>query len=217
MPPAATAAAAPPPSTWKKVQVAYSKLGPARFFGHLELVNLFLRALRRAAIPVKYSEGFHPKPRVAFDDPLPTGYESEDERLVVTVGADVPPRRLVDGLNAGLPEGLHVWDCSESIEPVPAFGRFRVRFDPPVSDLSRVGEAWVDRERELEIPSSKGKLKKVALKDILKQTVVSDQDIVLELSREPGKCVRPTDVLVHAFGLPPQAVASARVTRLKRP
>jgi radical SAM-linked protein len=197
--------------------VAYSKIGPGRFFGHLELVNLFLRALRRAAIPVKYSEGFHPKPRVAFDDPLPTGTESEDERLVVTVGADVPPRQLVDGLNAGLPDGLRVWACSESIEPVPPFSRFRVRFVSPSPDLSRIAGAGVDRERELEIPSAKGTLKKIALKDILRQTVVAENELVLELSREPGKCVRPTDVLVHAFGLSPQAVASARITRLKRP
>ena len=80
------------PAAYKKIQVSYSKMGPARFFGHLELVNLFLRALRRAAIPVKYSEGFHPKPKVAFDDPLPTGFESEEERMVVTVAADLAPQ-----------------------------------------------------------------------------------------------------------------------------
>ncbi|PQP33471.1 B12-binding domain-containing radical SAM protein, partial [Desulfobacteraceae bacterium SEEP-SAG9] len=67
----------PPPGetilkpSYKKVQVSYSKQDQARYFGHLELVNIFLRALRRAEIPVKFSEGFHPLPRVSFDDPLP--------------------------------------------------------------------------------------------------------------------------------------------------
>ena len=203
-----------PAATYKKIQVSYAKQGPARFFGHLELVNLFLRALRRAAIPVKYSEGFHPKPRVAFDDPLPTGYESEDERLVVTVAADVTPQRLLEGLNAGLPEGLQVQACSAAIEEVPRFGRFRIRFDGPVPEPGRFARG---DDRELEIRSSKGKLKKIALRDILNEIgVVSPHELELELSREPGKSVRPTDILTHAFGLSPQVVASARITRLKR-
>ena len=223
MAPAPVKAAAPepppeltPPTAFKKIQVAYSKLGPARFFGHLELVNLFLRALRRARIPVKYSEGFHPKPKVAFEDPLPTGFESEEERMVVTVAAGVTPRRLLDGLNSTLPEGLRVHGCSDSIAPPASAARFRVRLQGPCADPDPFGPDSLDREQQLEIESAKGKLKKIALKDILHEIrVLSPCELELTLSREPGKTVRPTDVLTHAFGLSVSAAASARVTRLK--
>ena len=100
-------------------------------------MNLFLRALRRAGIPVKYSEGFHPKPKVAFDDPLPTGFESEEERMVVTFAADVTSQRLLEGLNAALPGGLRVHACSESVESVPPTGRFRIRLQEPLPHPER--------------------------------------------------------------------------------
>jgi radical SAM family uncharacterized protein/radical SAM-linked protein len=207
-----------PPAAFKKIQVSYSKIGPARFFGHLELANLFLRALRRAAIPVKYSEGFHPKPKVAFDDPLPTGFESEEERMVVTVAADLAPSRLLDGLNAALPDGLRVHACTESIADAPPVIRFRVRFQDPLPDPERFDMDRVDFGRELELQSSKGKLKKIALKDILHEIgVLSPCELVLKLSREPGKSVRPSTVLEHVFGLAEQAIASARIIRLKSP
>ena len=85
-------------------------------------MNIFLRALRRARIPVKFSEGFHPKPKVSFDNPLPTGVESEDERMVLTVPRDVAANALQEGLNAELPEGLRVHACSEDLgRPRTAF------------------------------------------------------------------------------------------------
>jgi hypothetical protein len=76
----------------------------------------------------------------------------------------------------------------------------------------------VDFGRELELQSSKGKLKKIALKDILHEIgVLSPCELVLKLSREPGKSVRPSTVLEHVFGLAEQATASARIIRLKSP
>ena len=49
-----------------KYVMAFKKMGPARFLGHLEMVKLFIRSLRRARIPLKYSKGFHPMPKISF-------------------------------------------------------------------------------------------------------------------------------------------------------
>ncbi|MBW2217992.1 MAG: TIGR03960 family B12-binding radical SAM protein, partial [Deltaproteobacteria bacterium] len=59
--------------------VVYEKKDGARFFGHLEMANMFIRAIKRAGINVKYSEGFHPKPKISFSDPIPVGMESLEE------------------------------------------------------------------------------------------------------------------------------------------
>ena len=79
-------------SHFKRLRVTYSKQGPAKYFGHLELSNILLRAIRRAGIPVKFSEGFHPKPRISFDDPLPVGLESLQEKIYLTVPDNVEPQ-----------------------------------------------------------------------------------------------------------------------------
>ena len=67
-----------------KIRFAFSKTGDIRFLSHLELVNAVARALRRAGAPVRYSQGFHPLPKLSFSPPLPVGMESLDEYLDVS-------------------------------------------------------------------------------------------------------------------------------------
>jgi len=202
--------------TYRKLQISYSKLGPARFFGHLELVNIFIRALRRAGICLKYSEGFHPKPRIAFDNPLPTGMESEEERMIISVAESVTPVALLRRLNAQLPEGLHVHTCSEDIQDQPKRCTFRVSFgeDIPVGLKSSLDE--VDYDQNLEIVSPKGKLKKVALRDILfDMRLENSHSLDMILGCEPGKTVRATEILKQAFGLPEEKVKTVSIRKLK--
>jgi radical SAM family uncharacterized protein/radical SAM-linked protein len=206
------------PVAYKKIQVHYSKTGPARFFGHLELVNIFLRALRRAGIPVKFSEGFHPKPRVAFDNPLPTGFESDDERMVITVPCGVSASELLEGLNPQLPEGLVIQRCSESIEPLPACSTFRVTPGPTLAESFRGSFVKYDPDQELEISSHKGKLKKIILKDILKNVhLAGPASMDITLCSEPGQSVRPTEVLKQVFGFSAENLLNIRFRKLRNP
>jgi radical SAM family uncharacterized protein/radical SAM-linked protein len=197
---------------YKKIQVSYEKTGSARFFGHLELANIMLRALRRAAIPVKFSEGFHPKPKVSFDNPLPTGTESEEERLVLTVPQRVSPMSIVARLNAQLPEGLRVYACSEQIGPPAASCTFRVSFAAPV----RLPEIQSGSDRPVLVSTHRGKLKKIELKDILLNVEVPDSRCLeITLSCEPGKSVRPAELLRQIFQLPESDVRSAVIRKLR--
>ncbi len=214
--PPASLPAAKAPLFYKKLQVHYSKTGPARFFGHLELVNVFLRALRRAGIPVKFSEGFHPKPRVAFDNPLPTGFESEDERCVVSVPLGVSASELLEKLNPQLPEGLRVESCSETIAPLPACSTFRIFPGPSLAGAFCDAFVRYAPDQELEVSSHKGKLKKIALKDILKEVRPAGPACVdMTLCSEPGKSVRPTVLLTQVFGFSAEDLQHIRFRKIK--
>lgn len=96
-----------------RVRLTYSKLERARFIGHLELVDVFIRALRRARIPVAYTQGHHPMPRLRFSPGLPLGVESlcetVDVDLIERLDADVVRARLQDSL----PEGLAIESAVE--------------------------------------------------------------------------------------------------------
>ncbi len=197
---------------YKKIQISYEKVRSARFFGHLELANIMLRALRRAAIPVKFSEGFHPKPKVSFDNPLPTGTESEDERMVLTVPQRVAPRSVIKRLNAQLPEGLRVHTCSEEISPTEASCTFRVSFAAPVS----LPTIQVGFDRLVVVSTHRGKLKKIELKGILlKAEALDPRHLEITLSCEPGKTVRPAELLRQIFQVPESDVRSAVIRKLK--
>jgi radical SAM-linked protein len=63
--------------------VTYQKRGPLRFLGHLDLVRAFDRAIRRAKLPVKYSEGFAPRAQLSFPPPLPVGAKGMQELCVL--------------------------------------------------------------------------------------------------------------------------------------
>jgi len=206
------------PAGYRKLQVSYSKLGPARFFGHLEMVNIFLRALRRAGIPLKFSEGYHPKPKVAFGNPLPTGMESENETMIISIPREVTSVTLQERLNAQLPEGLRVHACGETIEAPADDCVFRVIFSKPISNSRRISGVDAYRDQVLILTSPKGTLKKMAVKDILLDVNIADaMSLEMRLGCEPGKNVRPTAVLDQVLGFSAEEITTARIRKLKTP
>jgi len=93
---------------YKKISVLYSKTGISRFFGHLELVNIFIKAIKRSNINLKYTNGFNKKPKIVFKDTLPLGIESHNEEFVIEIPLSYQSEDLLSILNKNLPEGLKI-------------------------------------------------------------------------------------------------------------
>lgn len=89
----------------------YAKRGKLRFTSHRDIARAFERAVRRAHLPVAYSQGFSPHPKISWVGAAPTGVASEAEYVELQVVQQVPPDRLVTDLNGALPEGLRVLDA----------------------------------------------------------------------------------------------------------
>jgi radical SAM-linked protein len=100
----------------QKLRLRYAKRGPLRFTSHRDVARAFERALRRAGVPMAYSQGFTPHPKISWIGASPTGVASEAEYLEIQVVELVDAGRLVTGLDAVLPPGLDL------IEAVPAAG-----------------------------------------------------------------------------------------------
>ena len=80
---------------------------------HLDFVRMFGRAIRRAKLPIAYSEGFNPHPLLTFALPLSVGYTSECEILELVMAEEISPDEVMDRLNAVLPEGVHITEAHE--------------------------------------------------------------------------------------------------------
>ncbi len=89
-----------------RVRVMYNKLEEARFIGAKETATLFARATRRAHLPVAYSQGFHPLPRLSFGPALPLGIESEEEFLDIELSEALAASEVNRRLDAELPRGF---------------------------------------------------------------------------------------------------------------
>jgi radical SAM-linked protein len=201
------------------LSVHYAKLGQAKYFGHLETVNIFLRALKRAQIPVKYSQGFHPKPKISFDDPLPIGIESHQERFTLAVADVVKPDAVVDGLNAHLPEGLRIHDCK--LAPLKPGVRaaqssvYQISIPGKQFDPHKLASFHNRSEVTVTLTNRKGKLKKIDLKDMVIDIELPDlKHLQMTLKSEPGKTIRPGEVLREVFGLAEEEIKMARVVKV---
>jgi radical SAM-linked protein len=93
-----------------KVTVRYSKLGKVRFTSHRDAARLWERALRKAQVPVAFSGGFTPRPKISFGLALPTGAESVAEYLDIELAPGYEPAlpELAAALDAALPPGFGV-------------------------------------------------------------------------------------------------------------
>lgn len=90
------------------LRLKYSKLGKVRFLGHRDVARLWERVLRRAGLPLVYTQGFSPHPKLAFGLALPVGWESTAEYLDVWTSAEVTSEELKAAVSAVLPEGMTV-------------------------------------------------------------------------------------------------------------
>jgi radical SAM-linked protein len=90
------------------VRVKYCKDGPIKYISHLNLAQVFTRALRRADIPVVISGGFNPRFRISFGPPLPLGISSTSEYLDIRLKEEVKVEELTERLNLILPQGLKI-------------------------------------------------------------------------------------------------------------
>ncbi len=91
-----------------------------RFISHLDMQRLMQRAMRRADLPLSYSQGFNPHPIMAFASALSVGYSSDGEWLDVRLSAETAPEEFMKRLNEALPEGLHVSKALAIEEAMPA-------------------------------------------------------------------------------------------------
>jgi len=107
--PAPAASPQPPPLVLlSRYRLTYSKLDQVRWLSHLELVAAIYRTLRRSGLPLAYTAGFHPLPRVSFHGALPVGVESLEETLDLQLSATPEPALLMETLNRALPPGLRI-------------------------------------------------------------------------------------------------------------
>ena len=101
-------AANPGPPTVQRIRLRFAKRGRLRFLSHRDVARSFERAVRRAGVPVAYSQGFSPHPRLSWVGAAPTGAASEAEYVEIGLTRPLDPGGLAGALDAALPEGLDV-------------------------------------------------------------------------------------------------------------
>jgi radical SAM-linked protein len=98
----------------QRLRIRYAKRGRLRFTSHRDFSRAFERAIFRARVPMAYSSGFNPHPRISYAGAAPTGSASEAEYLEIALAAIVDPAEIKAQLEEALPDGLDVVEVVES-------------------------------------------------------------------------------------------------------
>lgn len=91
-----------------KINFVFSKKGLMKYISHLDLMRLFMRAMRRAELPLKITEGFNPHPKLSIKRALKLGLESESEEATILLKEQVSNDEFKSRLQKQLPEGIEI-------------------------------------------------------------------------------------------------------------
>ncbi len=142
----------------KRIRVQYSKAEKLRCLSHHELMRAILRALRRAKVPMLFSQGFHPAPLVSFGPPLNVGVAGEREYFDMDIAAPFDIKFYIEQLNSTLPEGIKICKMAEIVRDEPSLNSFISRYeyklaglDVKLESLKREGLIVKRQEKEIDI------------------------------------------------------------------
>src|SRR5215212_5776563 len=223
----------PPEPVVQRLRLRYAKRGRLRFSSHRDFQRSFERALRRADVPMAYSAGFSPHPRISYANAAPTGAASEAEYLEIAVTRPCDPARVRAALDEALPPGLDVVEVVEARTPGFAdrleASVWRVELPGVAPDAAAAALAafLAAPEVPVERPTKTGMRRFDARSAVVRAEVVGDVSgpgpqaegapcaILQMVVRHTTPAVRPDDVLTglrsHAHLAPP---SSPRMTRL---
>ena len=191
------------PVTIQHLLVRYAKRGKMRFASHLDVARAFERGVRRAGLPVAYSTGFTPHPKISYAGGAPTGVASEAEYLSLALTSRTEAGAVRDRLNAALPDGIDVIAVAEDTGGLPASrltaSEWQIALPGlPLDDVVPVVRKFLAlSEAPVERLTSKGMRRMDARAAVVSLEVLGDtrSSVLRMVVRHTVPSVRPDDVL----------------------
>jgi len=213
-------APAPVPQHWYRIR--YAKLGRAVALSHLETSYAVSRALRRAKLPISFSEGHTARPRLSFGPALPVGVESDAEFLDLALTEPLPAAEVERRLGAELPGGFELREVREiprnetALQSAIAEIEYRAAFPPEhAAGLAEAVRAFAENGATItrERPASRNKgtrrgarraasqVKEVDLQELVSHLAVEgEREVTFRVRNDPAGSARPTEVIAAVFG-----------------
>ena len=166
-----------------KKRVYFDKFGEMKFISHLDLLRFFDRLLKKSQIPVKYSQGFHPRPKMSFGSPVSLGTEAYDEMMDFELETPMSNEEVFKRLNSSNVVGFKV----NKVEEVPKKSSIMEEYTVMIQeiegseeDISKL-EELLNRDEIVEIKEKKGKIATRDLKVRIKSFKRENNKIAMEI------------------------------------
>ena len=213
----------------KKIRLKFRKVGEMRFLSHLELAHLFFRASKRADLPLCFSEGFHPMPRIIFATALPVGMESLTEIVDMECEGKITPPEVKEKLNQTLPPGVEIMEAEEvplffHLSSLPHPSIYWIPLDHLLSREETIlkikktldkKEFFIHQERD-------GKKRSVDIRPLIEKMEIKERSgeepqwgVELVLRRAIGRTAKPIEIVGAVLGLEGEPLTQCKVIKLE--
>jgi len=209
----------PQTSISRRYAVDFIVDGDIKYLSHQDMLRMFTRALVRAQLPVRFTQGFNPHPRLSLPLPRPVGVASDAECLVLELTDGLPEGEIVSRLQQQMPAGIRIRGArrlQSGQRHLPTRVQYQVRIersDVPglsrnVRDLLATESVVINRRTGESSPP-----RRVDIRPFIDRIDIADESLVMVLRVTPGGSVRPAEVL-SALGMKDEAILN-RVRRIE--
>jgi radical SAM-linked protein len=204
-----------------RARITFSKTGPLKYIGNLDLYALWERAVRRAGLPLMYSNAFHPQPKLNFASALPLGFTSRCEVVDLRLDQEIEPSDLSQRLQGVMPSGILIMDVKVVEESSPALQTqvIAAEYEVTITETNMISDPSVSRSNviigedsrsfkynieaimaESSLPRER-RGKAYDLRPLIENLeVVSENKLFMRLTAREGATGRPEEVL-DALGI----------------
>ena len=179
-----------------RLRVKFSKGKELRFISHLDLIRLLIRAIRRTDIPIAYSKGHRPRPKISFSPPIPVGMTAKEDYFDIWLERPMGIE-FIDILNKALPSGIEI------LEVHPIYGKEESLTSRFKSAIYRVYDIEVDDKKIKEY-----------LSKYKKYVNIKHRDEFLEITMSIGK-LKPYEVLREILGISHEEILNLDIERTR--
>jgi radical SAM-linked protein len=198
-----------------RTRLRFRKTGTLRFISHHDLMRVFERAIRRAEIPIRMSQGFNPRPKMSFPTALALGIEGVDEVVDLELSHWIVPQKILEHLQGHLPPDLKI----TSVEPIALKSHSKVeelvyRIEGyPIKQITEKEITGFLTKKEFQVSrDKKGRRKLLNIRSSIVSITQEDDVLLLRLKPAVEGTARPDEVL-EALGLRMDVDTPLRITR----
>ncbi|MCD6161734.1 MAG: TIGR03960 family B12-binding radical SAM protein [candidate division Zixibacteria bacterium] len=191
--------------TKTKIRIKYSRDERLRFYSHLDIMRMFNRAIKRAGLPVSYSQGFHPHMKMSFGPPLAMGYMSEAEYLDIQLDSPFEKNHL-SKLSENLPPGIEItatkliFTKTDSLTKIINCASYRIDFENGGDDIREKIDNLQENKELIVVRTKNDESKEHSVGSFLHELSYTDGVFEMLLGFMPGGYIKPNEVLIYGLG-----------------
>lgn len=193
----------------QRLRLNFAKTPAARFTGHLDLFRSWERTIRRANLPLAYSQGFSPHPRMQLAAALPLGFTSQAEELDIWLEETREPEAVAEHLRRAAPPGIDILSVREvelrapTLQTQVSAAEYILTLLDPVADLpDRLAVLWESSSLPRQRRNKPYDLRPlIEALEVIEPDAAGQQRFIIQLAARSGATGRPEEVL-EALGIP---------------